>query len=258
MVAKKTKKTNIQDTNKLLSKQFDIKTQMNDMLNKTLSIVAYSPERQREQITNDLEQKYLNAQTNLQTAPLQVDETKKNYYIYKNGRPYYNDMLEKELKQKATQITQQISIKFKEEADNANTMNAYYNTDLINSENTKELYDEYLKKNAELEKLIKNSHGDVLTNDRKTYYENSKNDEIKSWNKFLRIGFYILVVVYLISIVVTPLSVDSSRIKQIVLLIFFIIYPFLINYLIDNWFIKWYNSYYSILDSSSKNVYFTL
>ena len=232
---------------------------MNDMLNKTLSAISYSPERQREQITNDLEQKYLNAQTNLQTAPLQLEETKKNYYIYKNGRPYYNDMLEKELKQKAAQITQEITNKFKEETDNAYTMNAYYNTDIINSQNTKELYEEYLKKNAKLEKAIKDSHGDVLTNDRKTYYENSKIDEITTWNKFLRIGYYILVFVYFISIVVSPLPIDMSRSKQILMLLFFIIYPFLMDYLIVNWFIKWYyDYYYNIYNSSSKNVYFTL
>ena len=76
-----------------------------------------------------------------------------------------------------------LDFKFNEETNNAYTMNAYYNTDTINSQNTIELYEEYLKKNSKLENEIKNSHGDIVTNDRKTYYEYDAVDSAKQWHK---------------------------------------------------------------------------
>ena len=246
------KSINTKDINQLLGKQFDTKTQLSDMLEKTLSVISYSPEKQREQITSDLEEKYLNAQTNLQTAPIQLEETKKNYYIYKNGRPYYNDMLEKELTVKANVISQQIASKFNEETENANTMNAYYNTDIINSQNTKELYDEYLKKNATLELAIKNSHGDVLTNDRKTYYQTEAIDNVKMWHKFLFIAYYIFIAAFVVSIILYPN--DISRVKQLVIVILLCLYPYIIDPII-----RWiYSLYLSLHDNALSNVYLTI
>ena len=253
MSGTKTNKSIItKDVNKLLGKQFNTKTQLSDMLEQTLSVISYSPEKQREQITSDLEQKYLNAQTNLQTAPIQLEETKKNYYVYKNGRPYYNDMLEKELTTKANVISQEIANKFNEETENANTMNAYYNTDIINSQNTKELYDEYLKKNATLELAIKNSHGDVLTNDRKTYYQTEAIDNVKLWYKFLFIVYYILIAAFVVSIILYPN--DISRVKQLVIVILLCLYPYIIDPII-----RWiYSLYLSLHDNAPSNVYLTI
>ena len=139
MVAKK-KTVNKQVTNNLLTKQMTTNTQINDMLNQTLAAITVSPQQQRNQTLDSLQQKYLDAQTNLQTAPLQLEASKKNYYVYKNGETSYNNMLENELEQKANLITQQISNKFNEETNNAHIMNSYYNTEIINSANTIELY----------------------------------------------------------------------------------------------------------------------
>jgi hypothetical protein len=245
-------KANTQNANNLLDKQFDTKTQLSDMLEKTLSVISYSPEKQREQITSDLEQKYLNAQTNLQTAPIQLEETKKNYYVYKNGTAYYNDMLTKDLTSKADVISKEIASKFNEETENANTMNAYYNTDIINSQNTKELYDEFLKKNATLGLAIKNSHGDVLTNDRKTYYQTEAIDNVKLWYKFLFIAYYILVAAFVVSIILYPNNM--SRVKQLFIVILLCLYPYIIDPII-----RWiYSLYLSLHDNAPSNVYLSI
>ena len=245
-------KANTQNANNLLDKQFDTKTQLSDMLEKTLSVISYSPEKQREQITSDLEQKYLNAQTNLQTAPIQLEETKKNYYVYKNGTAYYNDMLTKDLTSKADVISKEIASKFNEETENANTMNAYYNTDIINSQNTKELYDEFLKKNATLGLAIKNSHGDVLTNDRKTYYQTEAIDNVKLWYKFLFIAYYILVAAFVVSIILYPNNM--SRVKQLFIVILLCLYPYIIDQIV-----RWiYSLYLSLHDNAPSNVYLSI
>jgi len=246
------KNKNIANTNKLLSNQMVTKTQLNDILNQTIAAIKVSPEAQRQETLSNLEQKYLNSQTNLQTAPLELEKNKKNYYVFKSGEAYYDTMREDDLKKNAEQIKQQIADKFSEETSNANTMNSYYNTQLINSKNTNELYEEYLKKNADLEKTIKNSHGDVLTNDRKTYYETEAIDSAKLWHKFLTACYYILVVTFVISIFVS--NSEMSRVKQLVILIALVLYPFIIDAIV-----KWVISGYTTLQQdASRNVYLDL
>jgi len=243
---------NKQATKNLLQKQMKTNIQISDMLNKTLSAITVSPEEQRKQTLSGLEQKYLDAKTNLQTAPLQLESSKKNYYVYKVGEVNYNAMLEKELGQKATLLGQQISDKFNEETKNALTMNSYYNTEIINSANTIELYNSYLKKNADLEKTIKNLHGDVLTNDRKTYYESEAIDNIKLWHKFFIITYYILVFALVVSLFVS--DIEMSRIKQVVIMLIIASYPFFIDPVV-----KWlYSLYLSLTNSAPSNVYMKL
>ncbi len=244
--------SNIANSNNLLGNQMLTQTQLNDIINSAITTLQTNPEEQRKQTQNNLEQKYLDAQTNLETAPLELEKSKKNYYVFKSGEVYYETMLETEMKKKARAITQLITNKFKEETGNAHTMNSYYNTQLINSANTNELYEEYIKKNANLEHTIKNSHSDVLTNDRKTYYETEAIDTAKLWHKFLMICYYILVATFVISIFVA--DSEMSRIKQVVILIALGLYPFIIDSIV-----KWFLSNYTTLQAeASRNVYLDL
>ena len=255
MVAKKNttnKPVNTQNINNLMAKQTNTNTQINDMLNKSLAAITVSPEAQRQQTMDNLEQTYLAAQTNLQTAPVQLETSKKNYYVYKVGETNYNNIQEQELQQQANLITQQITNKFNEETNNAHLMNSYYNTEVINSANTIELYEEYLKKNADLEKSIKELHGDVLTNDRKTYYENDAIDNVKLWHKFFTFCYYILVVAYIISIFVS--TSEMSHVKQLVIAIGLAVYPFIIDPIV-----KWlYSIYLSLENNAPSNIYMKL
>lgn len=246
------KKVTKADCNELLSKQMKTNTQINDMLNKTLSAITVSPQEQRKKTLDGLHKKYLDAKTKLHTAPVELEASKKNYYTYKNGESSYNTMKENELQQEATLIAQQITNKFNEETNNAHIMNSYYNTEIINSANTIELYNEYLKKNADLEKSIKDLHGDVLTNDRKTYYESEAIDNIKLWHKFFIYVYYILVAAFIITVIMS--TGEYSRIKQLIVTILLIAYPFIINYIV-----KWiYSMYLSLQDNAPSNVYMKL
>ena len=249
----KTNKTaNTQNINSLMAQQTNTNNQINDMLNKSLAAITVSPEAQRHQKLNSLEKKYLDAETKLHTAPEELERTKKNYYVYKDGETEYNNMQEQEVQQQADLITQQIANKFNEETNNAHLMNSYYNTEVINSANTIELYEEYLKKNADLEKSIKELHGDVLTNDRKTYYENDAIDNVKLWHKFFTICYYILVVAYIISIFVS--TSEMSHVKQLVIAIGLAVYPFIIDPIV-----KWlYSMYLSLENNAPSNVYMKL
>lgn len=243
------------DVNKLLSKQMLTNNNFNDLIDNATKMMFCGPGSacEKQQITETLERKYLDAQINEQVAPLKFQNAKKYYYIYKEGRPYYNDMIETEFKQKVDAIASQITKKFNEEIENANTMNSFYNNIQTNSQNTLELYEDYLKKNAEMQKIIKSSHGDVLTNDRKTYYETEALERLKLWYTILFSLYWILFVAFVISLFLSPANL--TRTKQILLVIFFLGYPYLINKLV----LYFYNYFNTLLvKNTENNIYMNL
>jgi hypothetical protein len=200
-------------------------------------------------ITDELKQKYLDAETNIQIAPIKLEQTKKNYYVYKEGRPFYDNMLEEELKQKAEKISELLGESFNEEVSSANTMNQYLNTALINSEYTSELFKKYTSDNQELKLQLRNSRGDILTNDRKTYYETEALTQLKLWYRFWWYIYYILILVFTIALFVSPSQL--TMIKKVVLFVLLIFYPYYIDYIV-----RWVQGLYmSIYNRLPKNVY---
>jgi hypothetical protein len=239
-----------QNPNQSLLKQQQINQQrINELLNKSAEALVCGPTCQKMKITEELKQKYLDAQTNLQTAPIKLEETKKNYYIYSEGRTYYDNMNEKDLIEKSNQISKLLEENFNKEVSSANTMNLYLNTALTNSENTKQLLKEYLDKNQELKQILRDRHGDILTNDRKTYYETSALERLTLWYKFLWYIYYIFVIIFILAIFLSPSNLQwYIKLLIIILLVF---YPYYINSIVT-WL---YNIWKSIVESIPKNVY---
>lgn len=211
----------------LLSKQLMANGDITKLLNTALEVAVCGPECQKQQISDQLKQKLQDAEYNEQTAPLRLEKAKKYYYVYTKGRPYYDRMIEKELEEKGESMAQKIAKMFNEEVQNARAMNAFFNTSQLNSENTIELYNEYVKKNAEMREIIKGSRGDVLTNDRKTYYETEALERLKLWQKFMMYIYWILVVTYCVTIFISPSNLSKKQ--QIGLVVFFVLYPFFIH-----------------------------
>ena len=240
-------------TQALLTKQLAANSDITNILNTAIDTLLTSPEYQRQQRTSELQQNLQSAQLNSQTAPLQLENAKKYYYVYTQGRQYYNTMIENELQSKATQITQQLTDKFNEEVQNAKTMNSYFSASQINAENTIELYEEYVKKNAEMQEIIKASHGDILTNDRKTYYETEAISSVQSVQTVMTYVYWLLVVTFIISIFISKSSLLMKQ--QIVLAVLFILYPFVIDKIV----IAVYNYYNNtFIKNTDTNVYLSL
>ena len=237
------------DKNSLLQNQQLNQDKINDLLNKSAEALLCGPDCQKMKITDELKQKYLDAETNVQIAPIKLEQTKKNYYVYKEGRPFYDNMLEEELKQKAEKISELLGESFNEEVSSANTMNQYLNTALINSEYTSELFKKYTSDNQELKLQLRNSRGDILTNDRKTYYETEALTQLKLWYRFWWYIYYILILVFTIALFISPSQL--TMIKKVVLFVLLIFYPYYIDYIV-----RWVQGLYmSIYNRLPKNVY---
>jgi hypothetical protein len=244
-----TNSTDRQSTEDLLSTQRDAQEQISSLLESSAEALLCGPECQKKKVSDELYERYLNAQTNLETAPINLETTKRNYYVYTEGESAYNNMHETELKQTAETIAKLLSDSFNDELTSAVTMNQYYNTALINSNYTKDLLNEYDEKNNELKLQLRDRRGDILTNDRKTYYENDALDRLKLWYRFWWYIYYLLVLVFLISIFLV--NSQMTIFKKIVLTAVLIFYPYYIEFIV-NWIYEFFANIYKNLP---KNVY---
>jgi len=189
-------------------------------------------ECQKRKTSDQLKQDYLNAQTNLITAPVQVEETKKKYVAFTQGETAYNQLQTSEINQKANSISMDYQKIFDEELDKIKSQIQGYNRLLINFTNVVELYIKYKKENILLFKELKDETSDVLTNERKTFYEDQGIDNLKF------IYYYILLTIYVICVIcffAFSLIYQTSYNWKIKLAFFmaFIILPFVSTYILD-------------------------
>jgi hypothetical protein len=240
--------------NNLLSKQMTTTDSINNLINTASQLVLCGPgsECEKQQVSVELNRRLQEAEVNEKVAPLRLANAKRHFYTYTKGQHYYDDVLEKELQEKSSLITGQIADKFNEEIQNANTMNMFFNTSQLNSENTIELYEEYLKKNAEMAEIIKSSRGDVLTNDRKTYYETEAIGKLKMWYTLTMTIYWILLVAFIVSIFVSPSPLSQT--KRIVIAILLILYPFTIHKIV----VYLYNFFSTTIKNTETNIYMDL
>jgi hypothetical protein len=106
---------NNKDVKNLLTKQLSTNANLNKLLDNAMSLVTCPPGSQcaKDRISEDLKRRYLDAQLNEQVAPLKLEQAKKYYYVFTEGRTYYNDMLETEMNKKSEAIVKQIALYFR-------------------------------------------------------------------------------------------------------------------------------------------------
>lgn len=222
---------------------------INSFIDKATSALSCDANCQNQKTLNQLKQTYLAAKTNLITAPTQVETSFKNYLVYLEGEPAYLEYKESELQAKAEQITttiqQDINKIITDETRNVNT----YDGLLINLNNIYEYYQDYLKENIELENKLKTMKSDIVTNDRKTYYEEQGIESLKKYYIVIFVIYAIVIVSFIVCCFVMPS--DLSIKVKIVILVLLIIYPFISSWLLTQ-LINLYNKTTELLP---KNVY---
>jgi hypothetical protein len=125
-----------------------------------------------------------------------------------------------------------------------------YNGLLINLKNTSDLYKKYKKENTYLFKKLKNGTHDILTNERKTYYEDQEIDVLNKYYLYILWIIYIIVVIcFCIFSLIYPSQ--TSLIIRILLLCVFILLPFVSTWLLG----KIIQLIYWLFSFMPKNVY---
>jgi hypothetical protein len=207
-----------------MSNNIDV-NKFNDFLDNANKVLSCDSACQEQKKKNLLKKKYLEAKTNLITAPNQVETSYKNYLTYSKGDTAYNEYQENQLQEKAEIVITTFKSNFNDGIENAKTSYDTYSGLLLNFSHIVELYTKLVKENKFLTLEVKNKTSDVLTNDRKTYYEDQSIDNLGFYHKLLMFFYIIFVIVFAVSIFVFPST--STKGTLIAILVFFLIYPFI-------------------------------
>jgi hypothetical protein len=210
--------------------QFDM-SNFNALVNQASDSIMCNSDCQQQRESDKLKQIYLKAQTKILSAPSELQVAEKNYVTFTQGEPAYNEMQETELKKKAKLIADETTQKFNEEATKIKTQIDIYNGLFLNYTNVVDLYEKYKRENAELLIELKDEINDVLTNERKTYYEDQQIDSLKFYY------YYFLVTVYIICVMSFGIfslmyPSQSTTTKKIGIFILLIVLPFISTFIL--------------------------
>ena len=201
---------------------------INDLIQQSSQQLLCGPSCQKERKIQELKQTYMNAESNNESASTTLASAKKNYYTYAKGIDGYNEMMETELKDKATKIANVMFENFIRSIKKTSEMIDIYSNSFNNKIYIQELLDEYIKKNNDLKKQINNTKSTIFTEDRKTYYEKQNFGSLQSWYNIFKWIYIFCVFVLLITCFIKK----YSWFKIILIFLIFCIYPFIIRFLI--------------------------
>ena len=240
--------------NNMLIQQQQTTNQINELLAQSSQALVCGPgtECERTKKSEDLQQKYLAAQTNIQSAPYQEEAAEKEFYTYTQGDAAYNSMKTQRLQTEAEKKSNEIQSSFNENVNKAIELNDTLSSLTNNYQNVLELYNNYVEENGFLREKINYQKTDIITNDRKTYYEIQNYQILKSWYIIWRWIYFILLVVFGLGIFLTKSA--YSFWAKLGLLALFGMYPYVIDYVVF-YLLKAGASFISLLP---KNVYTTL
>ena len=237
----------------------------NDINNKTSALFNYfnsyiqsanelsacGPECEKQKKTDELKKMYADSQTNLKTAPEQVSMAAKNYYMYAEGPEGYNTFAQKTYQKEGQGLADQLKTDLLEAITNAEFANDNYNTMYFNSQHSLELYLKYLHDVSEGDETWIKKENEVMTNNRKSYYEDQGIDSLQFWNKF----YFIMYIFHFLGLLIALyFNKTTSFFMKILWILFFIIYPFVIVPLFIL-FMKGIKYVYHLLP---RNVYLTM
>jgi hypothetical protein len=167
---------------------------INSLFTQLQEMVSCDGECLQNREAQKLKQKMENAKTNIITAPNQLQNAVKNYVVFTAGEGAYSELREKQLKEKANQIVENYKQKYDEIIKKINSQMETYEGIFVNFKNVNDLYLKYKEENAELVKKIKTSANDILTNERKTFYQDQQSDVLKFYY------YYVLIIIYAICV----------------------------------------------------------
>ena len=217
--------SSLNSTTSTQQQQDETTAQLNKLLQQSSQALSCGPDCQKEQKMSELKQNYINAQTNLESAPVVLSTAEKDYYTYTQGTAGYNKIINSELEKKATILTDVLFKNFNNSiADTTHLVDIYSNLS-NNYSHINELYKDYIAKNKDLKYKIQLTNSNILTDDRKTFYEIQQIQHLKNWHTFFKWIYFIGLIIFVI--VSLRFYKTQSPLRTIIIFIFLCIYPYI-------------------------------
>jgi len=202
--------------------------QTNKIIQQAQAYLSCDAACQRAKKEQELLRDYQSAQMGLFNGTDNLDSTSKNYYTFAKGDSGYNDFNKGKLGDVANQITAKYSTMFNDIVNNSEVLNNVYQSDFINVNHAKELYQTLVQKNKDLETRLKDTLNDISTSDRKTYYEDQELDDLHWWYNIYLAIYVILLITFVVSSFLVP--TEMTKYKRIAVVVFLALYIFLAKY----------------------------
>lgn len=205
----------------------DTTNQLNQLLAQSSDALLCGPDCQKMRKTDQLRQQYLDAQANVETAPFHLEDAEKSYYMFTGGTSEYDKIRKEQLEKDASAMIASTKATFQQEMENARDLGKTHENLSNTYENTLELYQNYLLKNSDLQKQLHVFKGDTITNDRKSFYESQGVDSLKKWYILWKWIYICVVASFIIGFFLA--KSNYGIISRLLILVGFIVYPFLIQ-----------------------------
>ena len=232
-----------------MSNQFDL-NKFNSFIESANNIISCNADCQKNKTVQQLRSKLEQAESNLVLAEPQLQIAEQNYYTQIAGQSGYNELMRDRLNENAELFVRSFKDNYESEISKIKTELESFKGLAINYRNVLDLYEQYKEENRRLFRDLKDETNDILTNDRKTYYENQQIDGLNV------IYYYILWIIYIIIVIcfavfsfIYPSTLNFKM--RIFLLVAFIILPFISTFLLG----KIIQLFYWLFGLLPKNVY---
>ena len=176
-----------------------------------------------------LKKRFNEAKKNLEDAPYNLRSAKRNYYVYSYGQNTYNQIKEKQIKKKADELAENLTV-------NHNEFMYVIDNNLKNYENSMDYYKNMLAmfskfdmNNDEMTTTIEKQHNSYFLNARRVNYENEALENMEIYNRVSLIIYFFVFLLYTIFFVFFGLH--KKRVNLFVL-IFAGLFPFFIHFII--------------------------
>jgi hypothetical protein len=203
----------------------------NHLVRQATDSITCNPHCQRQRESEKLKKKYTDAQANVASAPNEETIAYKNYLVFTQGESAYNQYIDNELSEKAQLISNKFNENFNNEVSKIKSQITSYDGLLINFKNVHDLLKKYRNENKKLFYKLKDETNDVLTNERKTYYEDQNIDSLKFYYFYFLLSIYVICLVcFGVFSLIYPST--SSWKMRFFLFIVFLILPFLSTWIL--------------------------
>jgi hypothetical protein len=203
---------------------------INNLIANSTKALTCGPDCQKAEKTAQLKQAYLEARTNVETAPIKLQTALQNYITFTQGTSGYTSYTNQVVNEQADTITTQIQSNFYENIKKAIDLLSTLETSTKNFENTYELSNNYDTQINELKTNINEISSDAITNDRKSYYENQNNEASLKWYVVYRWIYFFLLIIYILGLIL--IKTEMSFKSKIGIFVLLLVYPFVINFIV--------------------------
>ena len=227
---------------------------INDLLSKLNEKLSCDSNCQKKRTTDELKRKWTTLEKNAKNSTNNIEEAKKNYFLYVGGESGYK-------KQKKSEYVQSTADYENKENEEHNKLTGYIddilNTYISNNElNTRltELLNLKKNENKELENKIDEYSKIAFTSERKVIYEGHDMKRIMIYNKICVFLYYAFFVLYLVIGNFFADKLYTSLMVWLIVLIY-LIFPFTLYWFVKKIFDIKNDVLYFFNNKAYKNVY---